>query len=177
MKLKEQGEILMPVGEPAIEHPEEYRAEIEELEELDEEDGLTDTGLPRPLDTYKPRDRPDVPEKRLPVPWNQSSAWGAIEPVREARCIVNSYCQVCGLVVEEGVVIVCPNKGSRIKPAYFHQDLGVNFTIVDNAPLHERCAKLAFAHCPDLREDPQNRKYRLRPYRRFRGERPAIMGA
>lgn len=70
--------------------------------------------------------------------------------------------------MEEGVVIVCPNKGSRIMSGYFQADLGVNFTIVDNAPLHSRCAKLAMAHCPDLRDDPHDRKYRVRPYRRFR---------
>lgn len=158
----------MPVGADDIAEPQEYREQMEEIEELDEEEGLTSTGLPRPLDSYKPRDCPDVPEKLLPVPWNQSTSWGAIEPIRESKCIVNSYCQVCGLAVEAGVVVVCPNKGHRIKPAYFHSDLGMNFTVVDNAPLHERCAKLAFAHCPDLRDDPNDRKYRLRPYRRFR---------
>lgn len=168
MDVKEAGEILEVMGSPDLEHPLEYRAEVEERFDLEEEEGLSDVGLPRPLDTYKPRDCPAVPDKLLPVPWNQSKHWGALEPVREARCIMNSLCQVCGLLVEEGVVIVCPNKESRIMSGYFQADLGVNFTIVDNAPLHSRCAKLAMAHCPDLRDDPHDRKYRVRPYRRFR---------
>src|SRR5208282_3306418 len=121
----------METKEPALEFvvgaDDVYHARMEEIEELKEEDGLPGAGMPRPLDSYKPRDRPDVPTKLLPVPWNQSTQWGAIEPMREAQCIVNSYCQVCGLVVEQGVVIVCPNRGWRIKPGFFQEDLGVNF--------------------------------------------------
>lgn len=120
-----------------------------------EEPGLTPTGLPRPLDTYD--------GKLLPVPWNQSTDWGAIEQIREAKARLHSLCQVCGLTVEDGMVVVHPEPNQPVKDAYTFEDIAKSI-ILDNAPLHDRCAKLSMAHCPELRDDPYKRGYVLRPY-------------
>lgn len=93
-------------------------------------------GLPRPL----------CPELNLPVPWNVCDnadgtyLLGALDPDRTMEGEKNKLCQVCGDGLPEEAVFVVSQR---------------DFSIVDALGLHERCARLALAHCPALRGHPK----------------------
>lgn len=107
----------------------------------------TERGWPRPLN-----------EERYPVPWiSPSSDLAVMDPRRHRRVVEDMLCQVCGEGHQEGSdVYLFVNEAS---PA----PRGAVAQAMDDALMHERCARLAHGRCPELRRLRQGG--RLRAYR------------
>ncbi len=84
---------------------------------------------------------------------------------------------MCGLVVKAGVVFVGADNEDElaiVRDSYTQDDLqgdmtlsgGFATTVIDMAPLHERCAKLTEAHCPVIKRKLREGTAWIRPYKR-----------
>lgn len=104
---------------------------------------------------YEPRmpkglPRPVCRVKRMPVPWNVdlyedgTPLFSCTHKHRVELSECYHLCQVCGKRLYKNAVFVVDDIGS----------------IVDRAGLHRRCARLAFAHCPHLK-DPGNPNWNM----------------
>jgi len=109
---------------------------------------LTEAGWPRPR------------HNGLPIPWlSPRDALAKTDSARLAACASGGVCAVCGLgfqAEEHALLLINPPTGPNggrfmpgdtIEPA----DGGI-ITSIDNGVLHPRCARLALAYCPKLRE-------------------------
>jgi hypothetical protein len=124
--------------------------------------GLTDPGWPRPR--YKLRYPPEGfhPTKpfvhvALPVPWiTEVPNFAGTDPGRRLDAQAAKLCQVCGHVHLPGSeVIVFLNGKLRAVPWAKEIDLqeyrNVILRAIDDAIMHERCARLAAGNCPKLK--------------------------
>lgn len=113
--------------------------------------------------------RPGLPRPRAvapdgvarPVPWSQGEVWGRASHSRIVRCEEESLCLVCGEYAGEGMAYVAPGDWSGRTPLH-RPDLA---SVVDGGPLHERCEKIARAHCRELREMLKKGQVVVAPYR------------
>lgn len=81
-------------------------------------------GLPRPM------------LDKMPVPYSgDEKHHGRPDWERLGKCQRESLCAVCGLALDTTACIA----------------LGPENDIVDNAAMHEPCAKIALAHCPHMK--------------------------
>lgn len=126
------------------------------------EDGTNPTGLPRPLATLEHNGK----ARLAPVPWTQEGdRWAVIDSDAANKANRQSLCLMCGDEVENGVVLAAKthgDEGYRLKTVYRRPDLNRE-EVLDNAPLHDRCAKMAAHHCPHLKG---NSNVISKPYRR-----------
>lgn len=119
-------------------------------------------GMPRPV-AKAPSRGPDgrFQSKLLPVPWTQNSDsrrtnWGKLHYENASEACKKSRCLLCGGPVEKGMVFISRKRSTKHFdpwPPVIPVTLDDAAYFTDNAPLHERCAKLTAAHCPRLKRD------------------------
>lgn len=119
-------------------------------------------GLPRPLAEHPKTG------KLLPVPYSQSgNEWGVIG-MNHQYCMPASLCLVCGEAVEQGSIFAVVGQvigsGDPL-PSYLQSNLE-RHEVLDSGPLHERCAALTAAHCPEARTKLATGEIVQRPYER-----------
>lgn len=106
---------------------------------------LTDAGWPRPvIDGW-------------PIPWvSPPEDLSFTDGDRLLAVIAGKLCQVCGLGHQPGdriiVYVSADNEGTGRDVDLADQTVFA----MDNAILHDRCARLALARCPALREMKRN---------------------
>lgn len=116
---------------------------------------LTPPGWPRPR-------LPDRHGIRRPVPWiTQAPEFASMEPNRGRASILGRLCQVCGEGHESGADVVIFLDGrlrdrktrgelQLRRPAVNFLHMDVALKALDQAIMHERCARLAAGACPQL---------------------------
>lgn len=100
------------------------------------------TGLPRPLYEGKP----------VPFTAKLQSRQGRTVPdfsnvhkPRMNRCLTRNLCILCGDPLEDTCCVIGRYRGG--------QTLASAMEFIDEGVLHERCARMAKAHCPELKPD------------------------
>lgn len=113
-------------------------------------EGLTDEGWPRPRWL-------DGEGRMLPVPWiTPVPDFASTDPMRRLQTQANRSCQVCGYVhSRHEEVIVFLNGGLWHEPGHRPRNPDdwskVLLRAIDDAVMHQRCARLAAGNCPKLK--------------------------
>jgi hypothetical protein len=123
-------------------------------------------GLPRPIAAYR-----GMPK---PVPYSQDMGmWATADDAGD--CVREGLCLVCGEQVDDGLVLIDFSVSASIKKNFSRRrvyrfvdlELICDLTgIVDNAPMHDRCAKLTAAHCDHVTDALREGRMKFKAYRR-----------
>lgn len=110
----------------------------------------TPKGMPRPIGDDGKGGGPK------PIPWTTGDAGRfGVSVGLEYECEEKSWCLVCGKKVYSGKVFALTPaaegnyRSTPVKELYTQKDIGD--TVLDQGPMHNKCALLTRAHCKEVR--------------------------
>lgn len=109
---------------------------------------MSDIGLPRPVREGKPWPwiSGDLAEAE-----DRNHHQGHVNSVRRSLAQRDMNCQVCG--IECGLDAVAVIDRRSVNPSERERVGQDCWYVLDSVPLHLPCVKIAFAHCPHLRDN------------------------